>query len=84
MHSYEAQEVHFPPHLKFKKIDAAMAHSAAITVEGSLFLWGQNLTCQLGYDRELRESLIPILYPKWFSHGQSDNAQPAQQVSLIE
>jgi len=76
MHSSEPLLVHLPAHLKFHKISAAMAHSAAVSQQGALFLWGSNLACQLGYDRELKESLLPILYPKWFSHGQSENTEP--------
>lgn len=44
------------------KIAAGVAHSSAITLTGQLLVWGANNGCQLGYTKEMKESLVPILF----------------------
>jgi alpha-tubulin suppressor-like RCC1 family protein len=43
-------------------ISAGVAHSSAITLTGQLLMWGLNSGCQLGYSKEMKESLVPILF----------------------
>jgi hypothetical protein len=44
------------------RISAGVAHSSAITVTGQLLMWGANAGCQLGYSKEMKESLAPVLF----------------------
>jgi hypothetical protein len=39
-----------------------VAHSSAITVSSQLLMWGSNAGCQLGYGKEMKESLAPIIF----------------------
>eukprot|EP00347_Sterkiella_histriomuscorum_P016162 403354247 len=60
--SIEPQLIHINKRIYFKKISAGVAHSSAISVTGQLFMWGSNTGCQLGYFKEMKEALSPILF----------------------
>jgi len=55
-------KVHLNEGIYISKISAGVAHSSAITVFGQLLVWGANNGCQLGYGKEMREALVPILF----------------------
>jgi alpha-tubulin suppressor-like RCC1 family protein len=60
--SIDAMKVCLDESIYISKISAGVAHSSAITVFGQLLVWGSNNGCQLGYAKEMKEALVPVLF----------------------
>lgn len=67
------------------KISAGVAHSGAITLTGQLLMWGSNNGCQLGYTKEMKEALCPILFGGKFEMlKHAPNVESAPKANLEE